>query len=164
MGSRICRVQIFAAPLPISPDSSDRGGWIGFAKRIVHPFIETRATIHFAEYSALLTLRPTMKSFENKTVLITGGNSGIGKATVATSAFPAHRFTSPASSLSSASPRRLRWNSPNRASDTLSLVPIDPHADKASNHHDPRARHRYEWAESPPKPKKLSHREQRTAL
>ena len=48
--------------------------------------------------------------------------------------------------------------------DTLSLVPNDPHADKASNHHDPRARHRYELAESPPKPKKLSHREQRTAL
>ena len=44
--------------------------------------------------------------------------------------------------------------------DTLSLVPNDPHADKASNHHDPRARHRYELAESPPKPKKLSHREQ----
>ena len=82
MGSRICRVQIFAAPSPIFPDSSDRGGWIGFAKRIVHPFIDNRATIHFAEYSALLTLRPTMKSFENKTVLITGCNSGIGKATV----------------------------------------------------------------------------------
>jgi hypothetical protein len=48
--------------------------------------------------------------------------------------------------------------------DTLSLVPNDPHADKASNHHDPRARHRYELAEPPPKPKKLSHREQRTAL
>src|SRR6516225_8184444 len=26
MGSRICRVQIFAAPSPIFPDSSDRGG------------------------------------------------------------------------------------------------------------------------------------------
>ena len=48
--------------------------------------------------------------------------------------------------------------------DTLSLVPNDPHADKESNHHDPRARHRYELAESPPKPKKLSHREQRAAL
>ena len=48
--------------------------------------------------------------------------------------------------------------------DTFSLVPNDPHADKESNHHDPRARHRHELAEPPPKPKKLSHREQRTAL
>jgi hypothetical protein len=48
--------------------------------------------------------------------------------------------------------------------DTLSLVPNDPHADKESNHHDPRARHRHELAEPPPKPKKLSHREQRAAL
>jgi len=48
--------------------------------------------------------------------------------------------------------------------DTLSLVPNDPHADKESNNHDPRARHRHELAEPPPKPKKLSHREQRTAL
>jgi hypothetical protein len=48
--------------------------------------------------------------------------------------------------------------------DTLSLVPNDLHADKESNHHDPRARHRHELAEPAPKPKKLSHREQRTAL
>ena len=48
--------------------------------------------------------------------------------------------------------------------DTLSLVPNDPHADKESNNHDPRGRHRHELAEPPPKPKKLSHREQRTAL
>ena len=48
--------------------------------------------------------------------------------------------------------------------DTLSLVPNDPHADKESNHHDPRARHRHELAESSREPKKLSHREQRTAL
>jgi hypothetical protein len=48
--------------------------------------------------------------------------------------------------------------------DTLSLLPNDPHADKESNHHDPRARHRRELAEPPPRPKKLSHREQRTAL
>ena len=47
--------------------------------------------------------------------------------------------------------------------DNLSLVPNDPQADKESNH-DPRARHRYELAEPPPKPKKLSHRERRTAL
>ena len=46
----------------------------------------------------------------------------------------------------------------------LSLMANDPHADKESNHRDPRARHRYELAESPPKPKKLSHREQRTAF
>jgi hypothetical protein len=31
--------------------------------------------------------------------------------------------------------------------DTLSLVPNDQHADKESNHHDPRARHRHELAE-----------------
>jgi len=48
--------------------------------------------------------------------------------------------------------------------DNLSLVPNDPRADKESNHHDPRARHRHELAEPPQKPKKLSHREQRTAL
>jgi hypothetical protein len=46
----------------------------------------------------------------------------------------------------------------------LSLVANDPHADKGSNHRDPRACHRHELAEPPPKPKKLSHREQRTAL
>jgi hypothetical protein len=48
--------------------------------------------------------------------------------------------------------------------DTLSMVPNNPHADKESNHHDPRARHRHELAEPAPKPKELSHREQRTAL
>jgi hypothetical protein len=48
--------------------------------------------------------------------------------------------------------------------DNLRLMPNDPHADKASKHHDPQARHRHELAEPPPKPKKLSHREQRTAL
>jgi hypothetical protein len=49
--------------------------------------------------------------------------------------------------------------------DNLSLVPNDPHADKESNRHDPRARHRHELAEpSRREPKKLSHREQRTAL
>ena len=47
--------------------------------------------------------------------------------------------------------------------DNLSLVPNDPHADKESNNHDPQAR-RHKLAEPPPKPKKLSHREQRTAL
>ena len=48
--------------------------------------------------------------------------------------------------------------------DTLSLVPNDPHADKESNNHDPRGRHRHELAEPPRELKKLSHREQRTAL
>lgn len=48
--------------------------------------------------------------------------------------------------------------------DTLSLVPHDPHVDKESKHHDPRARHRHELAEPPRELKKLSHREQRTAL
>ena len=48
--------------------------------------------------------------------------------------------------------------------DNLSLVPNDPHADKESNNHDPQTRHRHKLAEPPPKPKKLSHREQRTAL
>jgi DNA-binding transcriptional MerR regulator len=48
--------------------------------------------------------------------------------------------------------------------DSLSLVPNDPHADKESNHHDPRARHRHELAEPPQEPKKLSHQEQRRAL
>jgi hypothetical protein len=45
--------------------------------------------------------------------------------------------------------------------DNLSLVPNDPHAEKESNNHDPQARHRHKLAEPPPKPKKLSHREQR---
>ena len=48
--------------------------------------------------------------------------------------------------------------------DTLSLVPHDPHVDKESKHHDPRARHRHELAEPSREPKKLSHREKRTAL
>src|SRR5258708_18556604 len=48
--------------------------------------------------------------------------------------------------------------------DNLSLVPNDPHADKESNHHDPLARHRHELAEPPQKPKKQSHREQRTPI
>src|SRR5258708_811756 len=47
--------------------------------------------------------------------------------------------------------------------DTLSLVPHDPHVDKKSKH-DPRARHRHELAEPPRELKKLSHREQQTAL
>ena len=48
--------------------------------------------------------------------------------------------------------------------DTLSMVPNNPHADKESNHHDPRSRHRHELAEPAPKPKELSHREQRKTL
>jgi FlaA1/EpsC-like NDP-sugar epimerase len=35
----------------------------------------------FAKNRSFATLRPTMKTFENKTVLITGGTSGIGEAT-----------------------------------------------------------------------------------
>ena len=38
-------------------------------------------TIRFADESKFVTLKPTMKTFQNKTVLITGGTSGIGKAT-----------------------------------------------------------------------------------
>jgi len=41
---------------------------------------------------------------------------------------------------------------------------MTPHADKESNNHDPRARHRHELAEPPLKPKKLSHPEHWTAL
>jgi DNA-binding transcriptional MerR regulator len=48
--------------------------------------------------------------------------------------------------------------------DNLSLVPNDPHPHKESNHDDPRGRHRHELAEPSREPKKLSHREQRTAL
>jgi DNA-binding transcriptional MerR regulator len=48
--------------------------------------------------------------------------------------------------------------------DNLSMVPNDAHADKESNHDDPRERHRHELAELSREPKKLSHREQRTAL
>ena len=40
-----------------------------------------REVATFAKKSIFATLRPTMKTFENKTVLITGGTSGIGKAT-----------------------------------------------------------------------------------
>src|SRR4029453_9481219 len=43
-------------------------------------WVHQPGTIHLVEYSAFVTLRPTMKTFENKTVLITGGTSGIGKA------------------------------------------------------------------------------------
>ena len=48
--------------------------------------------------------------------------------------------------------------------DNLGLVPNDPQADKESNQNDPQARHRRELAEPSREPKKLSHREQRTAL
>ncbi|HEY2423722.1 MAG TPA: hypothetical protein VGH55_06440 [Chthoniobacterales bacterium] len=48
--------------------------------------------------------------------------------------------------------------------DNLSLVPNGPHTDKESNHHDPQARHRHELAEPSPQPKKLSHREERSAF
>ena len=48
--------------------------------------------------------------------------SSIIPPSAGTSAFPARPFTSPASSPSSASPRRLRWNSPSKASaSTVSL-------------------------------------------
>jgi hypothetical protein len=48
--------------------------------------------------------------------------------------------------------------------DNLGLVQKDPQADKESNQSDPQARHRRELAEPPREPKKLSQREQRTAL
>jgi hypothetical protein len=48
--------------------------------------------------------------------------------------------------------------------DNLGLVPNDPQADKESNQNDPQARHRRELAEPLREPKKLSPREQRTAL
>jgi len=48
--------------------------------------------------------------------------------------------------------------------DSLSLLPNDGHTDKESNHHDLQARHRHELAEPSREPKKLTHREQRTAL
>jgi hypothetical protein len=48
--------------------------------------------------------------------------------------------------------------------DNFGLVPNDPQADKEANQNDPQARHRRELAESSREPKKLSPREQRTAL
>ena len=48
--------------------------------------------------------------------------------------------------------------------DNLGLVPNHPQADNESNQDDPQARHRRELAEPSREPKKLSHREQRTAL
>jgi hypothetical protein len=48
--------------------------------------------------------------------------------------------------------------------DNLGLVPNDRQADKEANQNDLQARHRRELAESSREPKKLSHREQRTAL
>jgi hypothetical protein len=48
--------------------------------------------------------------------------------------------------------------------DNLGLVPNDRQADKEANQNDPQARHRCELAEPSREAKKLSHREQRTAL
>ena len=48
--------------------------------------------------------------------------------------------------------------------DNLDLVPNDPQAEKESHQNDPQARHRRELAEPSREPKKLSPREQRTAL
>jgi hypothetical protein len=48
--------------------------------------------------------------------------------------------------------------------DKLSQEPNDPRAEREANHDDPQARHRRELAEPSPEPKKLSHREERTAL
>jgi DNA-binding transcriptional MerR regulator len=48
--------------------------------------------------------------------------------------------------------------------DELSQEPNDPRAEREANRHDPQARHRRELAEPSPEPKKMSHREERTAL
>jgi DNA-binding transcriptional MerR regulator len=48
--------------------------------------------------------------------------------------------------------------------DKLSQEPNDPRAEREANRHDPQARHRRELAEPSPEPKKLSDREERTAL
>jgi len=41
MGSRICRVQIFPHIIDLTNSNDQGGGFIGFAKRIVHPFSDT---------------------------------------------------------------------------------------------------------------------------
>ena len=56
---------------------SDVGQLVGINCRMP----PTGGTITLSNVSVFVTLRPTMKTFENKTVLITGGASGIGKAT-----------------------------------------------------------------------------------
>ena len=48
--------------------------------------------------------------------------------------------------------------------DKLSQVPNDPQSDREANQNDPHARHRRELAEPSREPKKLGHREQRSAL
>jgi hypothetical protein len=48
--------------------------------------------------------------------------------------------------------------------DNFGPVPNDPQTDKEANQNDPQARHRRELAEPSREPKKLSPREQRTAL
>jgi NAD(P)-dependent dehydrogenase (short-subunit alcohol dehydrogenase family) len=87
--------------------------------------LTTEQTVEHYHQVCDINMRGVLLSMKHEipAILRSGGGAIVNNSSVGgTSAFPARRFTSPASSPASASPRRLRWNSPSRASaSTVSL-------------------------------------------